>query len=119
MFLEAVSVRNILPFEGWDEMLAVGAIGTTVVDRLMDPKTGLSPKVQIANDLETVLILELGILFVSATLTATTAGQRVGNLKAVTMTVPLVAGYGHIRRKIEIDCDGSHDFTLQVPQPVK
>jgi hypothetical protein len=98
MFLEAVSVSNILAFERGNQMLAVVAVGTAMVNRLIDPKAGLPPNVQVADHECPILILQVSLVFVMTTLTATTTRQRPGDFKTVAGAITLIRGDGHIRR---------------------
>jgi hypothetical protein len=119
VLLEAVGVRGVLALEGRDEVLAVAAVGAAVVGRLVDPEAGLAPHVQVAHDLHTVLVLQVGLVFTAAVVTADAGGQRPGDLKAVPLAATLVGGNRDIGRQIDFDGDGSHDLTSVAPQPLK
>jgi len=111
VFLEAVGVGDVLALEGRNEGLAVMAMGAAMEGGLVDPEAGLAPQVEVADDLGAVLGLQVGRIVVAAAVAADAGRQGPGDFKAVPLAVTLIGRDGHVGRQIDVDGDGSHDFT--------
>jgi hypothetical protein len=79
-----------------------------VEGRLLDPEAGLTPDVQVPDDLDRVLELQVCLVFAAAAVAAAVLRQRPGDLEAVAVGVALLGGDGYPRRQIEVDRDGGH-----------
>jgi hypothetical protein len=111
LLLEAVGVAGVFAFEGRDQVLAVVAPGAAVEDGLVDPEAGLAPEVQVAYDLDGVLDLQVGVVFLAAGIATTAGGPGPGDFEAVSFAVALVGGEGDARRQIDVDGDRGHGRT--------
>ena len=81
-----------------------------MVGGLIDPEAGLSPEVEVPDDLHFVRVLEVRLILAVAAVTEAAVGQRPGDFQAVALATAFVAGDGNAGRKINFNGESSHNL---------
>ena len=79
---------------------------------LVDEEGGLSPEVEVADDLGVVAVLDARVLLAAAAVAAAAAGQWPGDLEAVAVAVAVVGGERDIRGQIDVNGDSGRGRSL-------
>src|SRR5512135_2186255 len=88
--LKAISRGDVLAFERGDNVLPVVTPRTAVEGSLVNPETGLLPKVEVSNRLGSRLELDVGDIVMTTFFTAASCGQGPPHLQAMAILIPLV-----------------------------
>src|ERR1022692_3935293 len=83
----------------------------------IDQEAGLVPQVQVSYDPLLAALLQVGLVLVTAALTATPLGPGPGNFDAVAVALSLVTRDFHAFRQVDVDGDAGHGRPWQRVPP--
>src|ERR1051325_950558 len=99
-------------------MLPPATAGAVVQGRLEDPEAGLTPDVQVADDIEGGLVFQAGRPLVGAAVTAAAVGQGPDDVEGMAVAVALVLTNFDAVGQVQFDGNAGRSHVASVASPL-